>query len=305
MLHSPFVTVAVCTRDRPGLLSDCLRSIRKDEYSPKEILIVDNGSTALSSQVHRLAETYGCRYVYEAKRGQSAARNTAFAESKGEIVAFVDDDAVVDRNWISSLVGDYSDSNVMCVNGRTVPSVELKDLFFAEFMNYDRGKTRRTFSWDDKRINLYKVLRASLRPGPLRELGPFPWCLGAGTNMSFRRNLCDLVGRFECYPTEDIDMFVRVLRAGYKLVYEPDAIVYHRFLQGFPEVAKKLYIYGRGDGAVMLKHCYDSYFAALYFGRILNVVYRFCSAFLKGDKKGGYAQSRYLLGLLCSAFWNG
>jgi hypothetical protein len=118
----PLVTVAVCTTGREANLRPCLDALRTLDYAPVDILIVDGGSTTGETQRLLAAEYPGVRYVRESRAGLESARRRAFSECKGDILAFTDGDAMVDRYWVSSLVRAFLlDPEVMAVVGPVVP----------------------------------------------------------------------------------------------------------------------------------------------------------------------------------------
>ena len=92
----PLVTVAVCTRDRTDDLARCLDSLSCLDYPALEVLVVDNAPS--SNATERLVRTRypNWRYVCEPRPGLNWARNRAIIESSGEIIAYTDDDVVVD-----------------------------------------------------------------------------------------------------------------------------------------------------------------------------------------------------------------
>src|SRR4051812_3432036 len=118
----PLVTVAVCTSGREANLPSCLDALRALDYTPVDILVVDSGSTTGDTQRWLEAECPGVRYVHESRPGLDAARRRAFHECRGDILAFTDSDAVVDRYWISAIVRAFLfDPEVMAVVGPVLP----------------------------------------------------------------------------------------------------------------------------------------------------------------------------------------
>src|SRR5262249_10604373 len=118
----PLVTVAVCTRDRTDDLARCLDALVRLDYPPLDLLVVDNApaTDATERLVHTRADRV--RYVREPRPGLDWARSRAIAEARGEIVAYTDDDAVVDRAWARALAAVLADApEVMAVTGLVVP----------------------------------------------------------------------------------------------------------------------------------------------------------------------------------------
>src|SRR5688572_22573693 len=95
----PAISVVVCTRDRPEELSRCLDSLAAMDYRPHEVLVVDNAPA--TDATRRLVEGRGgvVRYALEPVPGLDHARNRAIACATGDVLAFTDDDVLVDPRW--------------------------------------------------------------------------------------------------------------------------------------------------------------------------------------------------------------
>jgi GT2 family glycosyltransferase len=227
----PSISVAVCTRDRPDDLRACLNALCDLEHPPLEILVIDNaprtnGTRQLVEAMQRSPiGTARIRYLLEPKPGLDWARNCAITEACGEIVAFTDDDVIVDPGWTAALAKAFGEnSDVMAVTGLVEPyELETEAQFlFEELGGFSRGYNRRWYHTDAN------DLIAAVHGGA----GKF----GTGANMAFRRCLFQNIGTFDPAldvgtPTRgggDLDMFFRVLKTGNTLVYEPAAVVRHR-----------------------------------------------------------------------------
>lgn len=230
-------TVAICTRDRPDDLRACLNGLAALPDDGQEILVVDNAPS--SDATRALVATYpGVRYVIEERPGLDCARNRALREARHEIVAFTDDDSVPDPGWLRALLLPFADPNVGCVTGITMP-LELEteaQEWFERMSTFSRGFKRRTFD---------------LVGGhdPLAAGG-----VGAGVNMAVRRAVLEDVGPFvealdAGTPTQsggDHEMMSRILRNGYRIVYEPAALNWHRHRRSWEALKRTLYGYGVG-----------------------------------------------------------
>src|SRR5262245_13875794 len=110
----PSVTVAVCTRDRPADLARCLDAIGKLNM-PVDVLVIDNAPSTdaterLVKQRNATPGSAPVRYVREPRPGLDWARNRAVLEAKGEIIAFTDDDVIVDPDWAASLARVFAEN---------------------------------------------------------------------------------------------------------------------------------------------------------------------------------------------------
>ena len=118
----PLVTVAVCTRDRTTDLAMCLEAINQLDYPNLDIIVVDNApSSNATERLVRLCHPH-VRYVCEPRPGLDWARNRAIMEAKGEIIAYTDDDVIVDAGWVNALAQIFvENSEVMAVTGLVMP----------------------------------------------------------------------------------------------------------------------------------------------------------------------------------------
>ncbi len=239
MPGSPQVAVIVPTRDRSDMVAECLRSLLALDYPELQILIVDQSSTddtiraieAIAKEDRRL------RVLRTPPYGASIARNLGARVSTTEIVAYTDDDCVVDSQWVHNLVREFEDSRVALVHGRVLPSPNGRRTGIE--LAYKPTKGRQEF--------------AGRVP---------PWYLGHGANMAIRRAALLQVGGFDPLlgaggdfgACEDPDMTYRLLMAGWRGVYTGDALVYHRQWRTWRERRMTERRYGVGAGALFAKH---------------------------------------------------
>lgn len=232
----PIATVAVCTRDRPEDLQRTLEAFMQLPDDGQEYLVIDN--CPATDATKELVKNYPqVRYVREDVPGSSAARNRALREAKHEFVAFTDDDAAPDPNWLRSLLWNFSDPRVMCVTGLVMP-LELEteaQEWFERYSPHGRGFERRVVDGAHCNPLIVHLVGVSasmaLRKSSIDYIGLFDEALGAGT------------------PTvggEDCELFARILRAGYRIVYEPRALSWHRHRRTWEELQKTLQGYGIG-----------------------------------------------------------
>ncbi|MGB7708436.1 MAG: glycosyltransferase [Microcoleus sp.] len=232
----PIATVAVCTRDRPEDLQRCLEALMRLPDDGQEYLVIDNCPATDATQ--ELVKNYPqFRYVREDVQGSSAARNRALREAKHEFVAFTDDDAVPDGNWLRSLLRNFSDPRVMCVTGLVMP-LELEteaQEWFERYSPHGRGFGRVVFDGAHSNpliVNLVGVSASmALRSSSMEFIGLFDEVLGAGTPAA---------------SGEDCEFFTRILRSGYCIVYEPRALSWHRHRRTWEELRNTLEGYGVG-----------------------------------------------------------
>lgn len=226
------VDVVVCTCDRPDDLRRCLASTSAATGDPGRTIVVDNGSDCATT--HSITTRAGARYVREKRRGLDFARNAGLASSSSEFIAYADDDVIVSRNWIRSLVRAFeTDTSVACVTGLTMP-LELETEAQEFFQTYADGGMGRGYE-----RRLYD--RFNLLPAAAGKVGN-------GANMAFRRAVLEQIGGFDpaldCgTPAKaggDTDAFARILRSGYRICYEPAALAWHRHRREMTELRNQL-----------------------------------------------------------------
>ncbi len=237
----PTVSVAVCTRDRPEDMEKCLASLMALRVPPLEIIVVDN-APATDATARLVAERFpSCRYVREDTPGLDHARNRAIAEAKGEIIAYTDDDVIVDPGWVEALARVFAEDPAIGLVTGLIEPAELEteaQLLFERYGGFGRGCAR--------------TYLQSRRGAPMSWSLVGAGQLGAGANMAIRRELFDEIGRFD--PALDVgtptlgggdhEIFFRCLRAGVICLYEPTAVVRHRHRRGMAELSRLLYCYG-------------------------------------------------------------
>jgi len=222
-------TVILCAyteRRWPDLVA-AIGSVRAQTAAPAEIvLVVDHDDALLARACETLA---GVRCLRNgARRGLSGARNTAIAAASGEVLAFLDDDAVAEPDWLAALLAPYADDSVVGVGGAARPVWPSADsggrpLMYPAASVADRGE----FDW---------VVGCSYRgmptsATPIRNL--------MGCNMSFRRSVFSRVGAFTDglgrvgkipLGCEETEFCIRVRQSdpALEIIFEPAAIVRHR-----------------------------------------------------------------------------
>ncbi len=222
-MSGPGVSVVICvyTEDRWEDILAAVSSVRAQSRPPLETLLVVDHNTAL---LDRLGSQYkdadDVRVLANAgPRGLSAGRNTGIAASRGEVVAFLDDDAVAERDWLRRFAEAYADPRVMAVGGRTVPvwASGRRPAWFPEEFDWVVGCT-------------YK----GLPPGRVRVRNVL------GGNASFRRSAFDAAGGFATgigrdgdkrpLGCEETELCIRLTRARPEavLLIDDRAVIHHR-----------------------------------------------------------------------------
>ena len=217
----PRVTVIVCTRDRPAELENCLAALEKENYPSFRVLVVDNATGTKARDICRPREI---TCIHAPGPGVGRAMNVGARAARGDVIAFIDDDAVPEPGWLDALVRDFADPTVAAVTGRI------------RFMKaQDDSRAMSTEEAPDGQI---------CRPRGSFDKGTRDWfsvaCFGGigdGSNMAFRRNLFtelmafdERLGRGRVLEggVEHV-AFMSVIARGYRVTHVPDAVVRHPF----------------------------------------------------------------------------
>jgi O-antigen biosynthesis protein len=245
---APYVSVIICTRDRPERIANCVRQLARQRYPHYEIVVVDNAPAvpgAVPAALEDIEALVPARYVLERRGGLSWARNAGWKAATADIIAFLDDDEVPDKHWLAELVRGFSvRPEVGCVTGMVLPA-ELRTEPQQWFEGLGGFRQGRGFS------------REVFEPGhPQSPLYPFP-PFGAGANMAFRRNVLDDIGGFNvslgagtpARASEETFAFTRALLAQHMIVYQPTALVSHYHRETLAELKTQLHGYSIGTTA--------------------------------------------------------
>ena len=222
------VSVAVCTHARTATLARTLDSLLAQRPALAEILVVDNAPPDEATHDLVIGRYPAVRYLREPVQGLDFARNRALASATGDVVAFLDDDAVAGTGWAAALGAVFAaDPGVAVCTGRVEAlgeGTEGERVFEANG-GFSRGLGR---------IRLPADAGQPLhgRPAPL-----IAWAVSVGSGCSYavRRETALALGGFDealdlgaALPGGgDHDLLWRALQAGHSVVYEPAALAWH------------------------------------------------------------------------------
>jgi glycosyltransferase involved in cell wall biosynthesis len=224
----PACSVVICTRNRPVELERCLTAVSRLAYPSFDVLVVDNAPT--DGLTHEVAERWRVRYVVEPLPGLSRARNRGARACDSDVVAFLDDDAVPELDWLACLAREFRDPMVMAVAGRRLPLVT-------------HTEAEKLCTWMHDKHQRFVVDRLFPQWFEIVNFGG----IGTGMNMAFRRRAFDLwpgfherLGRGTALRGgEEHHAFFSLVDRGFKVVHSPDAVVRHPFPATMPALREK------------------------------------------------------------------
>jgi glycosyltransferase involved in cell wall biosynthesis len=198
----PAVSIVVAVYNAATTLAPCLDSLLALDYprGSVEVLCVDNASTDTTPSIlRRYAERI--TILHEARRGPAAARNCGLRHASGDAVAFIDSDCIADTSWLRQLVQPLHTPSIGVVGGRILSVRPCNSIEAYGERIHDHNR----------------AINGSRPPYAITMNWASPRCLLErlrGFNEDLRR-------------CEDVDLSYRVIQAGYRLVYQPAAIIYH------------------------------------------------------------------------------
>ncbi|NUH66879.1 glycosyltransferase [Sulfitobacter sp. S0837] len=238
------VSIVIVSRNRPEALRRCLTGVEQLQYAPFEVIVVADpvGQAAVQSMPFFDA----IKLVRFDEPNISVARNLGIAQAAGDVVAFIDDDAVPEPQWLRYLMAPADDPTV------------------AAFTGFVRGRNGISFQYQARRLNTCGLPEAlSLDPAAPTVLTAL--ADGAikteGTNMAFRRDVLVALGGFDPafhYYLDETDLNMRLARAGHATAIAPLAEVHHGFaanaMRDANRVPRDLYDIGASWAVFQRKH---------------------------------------------------
>ena len=217
------ISVIISTYNRSEILKNTLKTLLKvkDGGMRYEIIIVDNNSkddTKKTVESYAPRFTQGLKYLFEKRQGKSYALNLGIEKAEGNVLAFIDDDILLDENWLLNVWKCFKNNNCDAVGGRVLPIYPEK-----------------TPKWVEENIRILQGPIAlydygeSVKIYDNREMPPF-----VGANMAIRRNCFKEIGLFRTdlgpglVNGEDSELFTRLIRHNKICYYCGEALVWHK-----------------------------------------------------------------------------
>jgi GT2 family glycosyltransferase len=225
-LDWPRISVVVCTYNGAATIAECLEGCRALDYPNFEVLVINDGSTDRTAEI---AADFDVRVISTQNRGLAAARNVGLGHASGEIVAYLDDDASPDPDWLRYLAAGFMTTPHAAIGGPNVPPA---DSFLADCIGKAPGGPIHVLVSD-------------------REAEHIPGC-----NMAFRREVLDELGGFDArfrIAGDDVDICWQLQTAGWTIGFAPAAMVWHRRRRSIRAYARQQREYGKAEALLERK----------------------------------------------------
>ena len=225
--HLPFVSVVVCSYNGSATIRDCMEGLQRLDYPNYEVIVVNDGS---KDNLAEIVKEYPVTLISTHNRGLSNARNTGLYKAKGEIVAYIDDDAYPDEHWLRYIAYAYLNSNHACIGGPNL--VPHEDGPIAKCVANAPGGPVHVLETDE-----------------IAEHVP-------GCNMTFRREALLKIGGFDPVfraAGDDVDVCWRIQNAGHTIGYHPSALVWHHRRNSLKAYWKQQKGYGKAEALLEAK----------------------------------------------------
>ncbi len=225
----PYVSVAICTYNGSATLRECLDGVLGLRYPNYEVIVVSDGSTDDSAEIARASP--GVQVVEAPRQGLAAARNTAMARASGEIIAYIDDDAIPDPEWLTHLAASFASGQYAAAGGPNVPPPGSGRVAQC-VANAPGGPTH--------------VLVSD------HEAEHIPGC-----NMAIRKTALQQIDGFDPQfraAGDDVDVCWRLLDRGERIAFSPGAVVSHHRRASVRGYLRQQRGYGKAEALLERKH---------------------------------------------------
>ena len=227
-LKKPFFSVIIPTYERPRQLKACLQALTRLDYNHDyfEVIVVDDGSKApLESVVASFQKRLDVTLLSQPNAGPAAARNTAAAQAKGEVLAFTDDDCEPASDWLQTLALRFTAITGCAIGGCTINALPENLYSTASQMLLDYLYAY--YNADSTQARFFASNNLAMPADHFHAIGGF--------STTFSRA-----------AAEDRELCDRWLLHGHRLIYAKEVIVYHAHSHSWRSFWKQHFNYGHG-----------------------------------------------------------
>lgn len=250
-------SIIIATYNRLPYLQKCLESLLNQNY-PKnsyEIIVVNDGSSdGTGEYLKDMSSRFPSLLIHidESHKGLPASRNKGASASRGEILAYLDDDCITPQDWLSSIESVFQ-------NHPEIAALGSHTLLVFKERHIDKRKY-----WGSKKDELYMPF----------EYAPQQWL--SGHNFAVKKEVFKKIGGWKVpesleYEGEDLDLMYRLIKAGYKLLRTNKTAIYHNARETLKDIFIQQYIFGKMDTGTFTFHFPKWFVLDFYIGRFLNL----------------------------------
>jgi len=223
----PLISVVIPIHNASEGLGACLDALERQTTPLDEIIVVNDGP--VDAAVEAIADRQGVIFLSQQQKGAAAARNLGAEQAQGEILLFTDADCVPESNWVEAMIAPFADREVIGVCGvvRTRQTGLIPRFIQLEYDYRYRNIARHT------QIDFVNTGTAGYRKRVFMDSG------------GFREHLLG---------AEDTELSFRLASAGYRMVFAPQAIVYHSHPESIVEYARRKNHYSYWRTLVYRRH---------------------------------------------------
>ncbi|VAX34890.1 hypothetical protein MNBD_UNCLBAC01-1529 [hydrothermal vent metagenome] len=200
-MDSPYISIVVPAYNCQKTISKTIEAILNQSYASIELIIVDDGSSDATAKV---VEQFDVNYLYQNNAGPAAARNQGAKEACGEIILFTDSDCVPQKNWVEKIVSGFKEPEIGVVAG-----------------SYGIANPKNILARCIHKEILFR--HHYLMPQYPKVFGSY--------NFGIRKKIFEKVrgfnGAYRYASGEDNDLSYKILKSGYKIYFERNALVDH------------------------------------------------------------------------------
>lgn len=232
----PRVIIVIPTYNSEKNIKKCLDSIFKLNYPNYKVVIVDGHSTDNTLQI---AKNYEIEILFEDIGNRAGACNVAIKKYMNEYIAFTDDDCIVSPNWLNGLMETLnSKPNIACATGPNITPEDSSD--------FSKGVGVVLGSFMGSGYSTHAKIKKEII-----EVESAPGC-----SALYKKNIFDEIGLFDVslITAEDAEINYRIIKSGYKILYNPEVYVHHYRRDSTKRFLKKMYKYGIGRAKLIKKH---------------------------------------------------
>lgn len=237
MSESPCISVVILTFNRVSDLRRCLDSLKRQTVQNIEIIVVDNGSTDDTSNI---IKEYSVIFKRDFTKCKSSLRNLGYQSATAKTIAFIDDDAEADSNWIEEIITSFERfKKVDAVGGPAISTRKQLSLFekasrsrllsplarIYETIILENSASTVGVIFESGALSIGGSLLFSAKLKKSFNVDYLTTC-----NLAVKRSALEEIGGFDenfIFNNEDVDLCVRMRKAGFELLFNPNAVVWH------------------------------------------------------------------------------